>query len=1036
MMLRSPGDGSSSTLHSEPEALDSAAPASMTLARKIEIVNEAARELGFAIDRAAALETVGSALLQVTGTETVAAYVVERGGLRGQRVYHAGPDAQPLPEWLPIPGAWQSRVACSRLDEIDVECVADLRALGCRLVVAAPLHHGAIFLGVMLLLLREDTPPDDVTLNLIHLLMTQLASFLDSRDLFSVLEDYALEMAQLTHLTRISTASMELERMTADISALLSEIAQADAAVALREGDVLRLVDRTGALNTELSLSTALELKELIDRGQDSLALLTPETSQLSPAMATYFEQKHAASLAVLPLVANEVNEGFILLSAAETSAEFERRAPMLEMAASQIALQIYNARGYQRVQQALHQRLDELGLIEDIARRITTVLNTDEIAAQVLRAALTATGADAATLTLATDEGRFTTIRLEREKTGTLFHHLPGEQPRTALPIWLQRVLSARAPQLTLDLRKSEPSLDTLIRSFAAAPLDRDSEAIGALSVESTTARRFTPEHLSFLTSLAGHAGISIENARLLEEHQYQLVALRNLQALAIELTGVDTTQDAARAAIDAAIAMLGADEGALYAYDAVAGVVSLVAARSVDGPIRHKPTMSRAALHAGRSGELHTRIYARGKSTTISLPIKRAMSVGSYALSLYFGHGHPVRQRDLQNLLILSSYVAGQLDNTSLNEQVRAASARMRAILDTTPSAILMLDRSGIVVDVNRSAEQLFNLNSATTLGKHISGVFTGLVASGGMGLSQSAITEFVQRLGAEPERSAERQFERSAGGATLHLMESISPVRNEAGRVTGHLLVYRDVSEQIRSAQYREQVTHMVIHDLRGPLWSIISGIDLAQDDLRELKEVEPTQKLLEISARSAQNLMRLVESLLDISRLEQGEFPLNRAPVSPFDLVESARAALVGAVSEAPITLTVECDPTLPLIDVDQDMLRRVLINLIDNALRHTPMQGRILMRAFARRGDIIFLVADSGPGIPLDERERVFERYRQIPQNRPQRGSKGQGLGLAFCKLAVEAHGGRISVEPHGPLPGAVFSVSIPIWRGD
>jgi signal transduction histidine kinase len=140
--------------------------------------------------------------------------------------------------------------------------------------------------------------------------------------------------------------------------------------------------------------------------------------------------------------------------------------------------------------------------------------------------------------------------------------------------------------------------------------------------------------------------------------------------------------------------------------------------------------------------------------------------------------------------------------------------------------------------------------------------------------------------------------------------------------------------------------------------------------------------------------------------------------------------------MGAVSEAPITLTVDCDAALPLIDVDQDMMRRVLINLLDNALRHTPMQGQILVRAYARRGDILFLVADSGPGIPAEERERVFERYRQIPQNRPQRGSKGQGLGLAFCKLAVEAHGGQILVEPHGPLPGACFSVSIPIWRGD
>lgn len=1033
MMLRSPGDGGGSALQTQPETRPVVSHIPIDLARQISVANQAARDLGFITDRGAALEVACRALTHITGADTVAAYLVERGGLCGRRLYSVGPQGQSLPEQLTIPAAWQSHTVHSQLGVAGIENPAMPAHTAC---VAAPLHHGAIFLGVVLILPGDDIPPAPATLELIHLLMTQLAGFLDNRDTFSVLEEYALEIAQLTHLTRISTASLGLERVTADTSALLGEVAHADVIVAMREGDDLRLYGSNGAIGEEISISSIPELKELIERGQDSLSLFTPNSPQLSAGMVGYMQARDAGIVAVLPLLANEVNEGFIMLSAAQGSAEFERRTPLLEMAANQIALQIYNAHSLQRVQDALHQRLDELGLIEDIARRITTVLNTDEIAAQVLRAALTATNADAAMLTLADDEGGMTHIRLERDKGNLTFKRIPGSQPRDSLPIWLRRVLDDRTSQLSVDLRKSEPGLDTPIRSFAAAPLHRDREATGALSVESTAARRFTPEQLSFLTSLAGHAGISFENARLLEEHQYQLVALRNLQALAIELTGISTTADVARAAVDAALAMLGADEGALYAYDATSETVTLVTARSADGPVRHKATMTRAARRAAVKGEIHTSIYARGKSTTVSLPIKRALTIGDYALSLYFGPGRTVRPRDLHNLLILSSYVAGQLDNTSLNEQVRAASARMRAILDTTPSAILMLDRAGIVVELNRGAEQMLGLNSATTLGKHISGVFTGLVASGGMGLSQSAITSYVQRLSAEPERSASRQFERLSGGSMKYLTEMIEPVRNAAGDVAGHLLVYRDISEQIRSVNYREQVTHMVIHDLRGPLWSIISGIDLAQDDLRDQAGAESIRKILDISARSAQNLMRLVESLLDISRLEQGEFPLNRAPASPCDLVESARAALVGTVREAPITLTIECDPSLPLIDVDQDMMRRVLINLIDNALRHTPMQGHILVRAFARRGDIIFLVADTGPGVPIEERERIFERYRQLPQNRLQRGSKGQGLGLAFCKLAVEAHGGQIVVEAHGPLPGATFSVSIPIWRGD
>lgn len=1028
MLWRSPHEGGSALT-----AAPSASRGRPSAREQVALVAQAVQAISFAIDREAALETACRAVSELIEAKTAAAYVVERGGQRGHRLIVDGDSAHGLPEWLSIPSGWQLEVTCGPLSALPQEGSAGLRGQGFQSFVAAPLHHGAIFRGAVLALLPSEVPPDDMSLDLLRLLMTQLAGFLDSREMFSVLEDYALEMAQLAHLTRASTASMNAEQLSGDVSALLAEMTMADVSVALRVGGQLRLFDGKDAAGSPFELSAAPELQRLGDQTQESPALFSRDTPHLSRPLLHWLEQHECSSLTALPLIANHSLEGFLLLAASPAS--LERRGPVLEMAANQIALQLFNARGHQRVQEALRQRLDELALIEDFARRITTVLNVDEIAAQVLRAALTATNADMATLTLANDDEKYTTLRLEREKGGVAFRHLPGERSLSELPPWLRQILDERTPRLIPDARKAFPA-SSGPRSYAAVPLQRDNETMGALSVESKAARRFTPEQLSFLGSLAGHTGISLENARLLEEHQYQIVALRNLQALAIELTGVETTREAAQAAIDAAMDMLGADEGAMYSYNQSGGNVSLVVARSAEGPVRHRAAMSRDALAAITTGEIRTRTYANGQRTVVSLPVSRVLTVGRYALCLYFGRNRPLRQRDVHNLLILSSYVASQLDNTALNEQVLASSSRMRTILDTTDSAILMLDRAGVVLDINRSAERLLHTSADAMLGKHVSAVFMSLQTSGGVGLSQTAIADFARRLNDEPERSQQRQFERSLDGVSQYLIEILSPVQNEANHVVGHLLVYRDVTSQVRNAQYRDQVTHMVIHDLRGPLWSIISGIDLAQDDLRSIPEAEPTLRLLEISATSAQNLMRLVESLLDISRLEQGQFPLNRTPTSPLDLVEAACEALDSAVKAAPITLRVDCDSVLPLIDVDLDMMRRVLINLIDNAVRHTPMQGNILVRAFANRQDIVFLVADSGPGIPGEMRDAIFERYRQVPQNRPQRGGKGLGLGLAFCKLAVEAHGGRIAVEHSGPLQGATFSVSIPIWRGE
>lgn len=1008
-------------------------PSGASAQEQIALVLQAAQVIGIAVDHEAALEAACSAVLELAGARAIAAYLVEGSDPRGRRSYASGEGAAALPDWLAIPPRWQAELNCGPLAALDVEGMPALAEVALQSFVAMPIHHGAIFRGVVLAFLPDDAPPSSVTLDLLRLLMTHLASFLDSRELFSVLEDYAMEMAQLTHLMRISTASMDVEQLSTDVSALLGDMMLADVKVAVRSEGHLSLYSAHGALPPDIEWADVPELQRLTSHPRDLLTVFARETPDVSPRMVSWLDERPGDSLAVLPLTANRAMEGFLLVTA--PAATLEQRAPVLEMAANQIALQLFNARGHQRVQDALRQRLDELALIEDFARRITSVLNVDEIAAQVLRAALTATNADVATLTLAIDDDQFSTLRLEREGSGVAFRHLPGERSLSDLPPWLRQVLDKRAPCLIPDARKTY-SLPDGPRSCAAVLLQRDNETLGALSVESRVARRFTPEQLSFLGSLAGHTGISLENARLLEEHQYQIVALRNLQALAIELTGVETTREAAQAAIDAAMDMLGADEGAMYAYDPLGGTITHIVARSAEGPVRHRAAMSRDALDAIRQGEIRTRIYAGGRRTVVSLPINRALTAGRYALSLYFDRNRPLRQRDMHNLLILSSYVASQLDNTALNEQVRASSSRMRAILDTTESAILMLDRAGIVLDINRAAESLLHVTAASVLGRHMSAVFMGLPPGGSVGLSPSAIAEFARQLSEEPERRRQRQFERSFDGLSQFLVETVSPVFNEANRVGGHLLVYRDVTEQVRNAQYRDQVTHMVIHDLRGPLWSIISGIDLAQDDLRAMPNAEQTLRLLEISTISAQNLMRLVESLLDISRLEQGQFPLNRAPLSPLDLVEAAREALDSAVKAAPITLRVDCDAVLPLIDVDLDMMRRVLINLIDNAVRHTPMQGEILVRAFANRQEIVFLVSDSGPGIPPEMREAIFERYRQVPQNRPKRGSKGLGLGLAFCKLAVEAHGGRIAVEPGGPLPGATFSVSIPIWRGD
>jgi signal transduction histidine kinase len=236
----------------------------------------------------------------------------------------------------------------------------------------------------------------------------------------------------------------------------------------------------------------------------------------------------------------------------------------------------------------------------------------------------------------------------------------------------------------------------------------------------------------------------------------------------------------------------------------------------------------------------------------------------------------------------------------------------------------------------------------------------------------------------------------------------------------------------------ASYRDEITNMAVHDLRGPLGSIISSLTLAVEIIDDPQDMPLELTLgpsLEVSLDSANHLLGLVDSLLDIAKMETRQLPIKRAPWAINELIESGLKALSRLYQEAGLTVERDIPSDLPLVNVDEDKIRRVIINLLDNALRYSPEGGTVRVDAsLVENGRKVQVrVADSGKGIPPEERDRVFEKFRQIKDNAPERGRKGSGLGLTFCKLAIEAHGCQIWVEEQGPLSGASFVFTLPIF---
>jgi two-component system, sensor histidine kinase and response regulator len=224
-------------------------------------------------------------------------------------------------------------------------------------------------------------------------------------------------------------------------------------------------------------------------------------------------------------------------------------------------------------------------------------------------------------------------------------------------------------------------------------------------------------------------------------------------------------------------------------------------------------------------------------------------------------------------------------------------------------------------------------------------------------------------------------------------------------------------------------RDDLTHMIIHDLRTPLTSLIAGMQTL-DVVGDLNEDQ--REMMGIAVTSGETLLGMINDLLDVEKLESGAMQLEYAELSAAELVASALSQVASLSESKQLTLVRQIAADLPPLRGDENKLRRTLVNLLGNAIKFTPSGGAVTVEA--RRSNeaqsVRFSVSDTGEGIPLEAFGRIFEKFGQVESRQGGR-SMSTGLGLTFCKLAVEAHGGHIGVES-APGQGSVFCFTIPL----
>lgn len=567
--------------------------------------------------------------------------------------------------------------------------------------------------------------------------------------------------------------------------------------------------------------------------------------------------------------------------------------------------------------------------------------------------------------------------------------------------------------------------------KSAVSAPILARDRLVGVMTLVHPTPGTFSREHLALVQAIADQAGIAILNARLYAESQRQARVMTALAESAAAITASLKTDDVLQHILQQISQGLQVEVVSLALIDPQTQEVVFRAATGEKGS---SVVGVRLALGQGIAGwvakegvgiivpdvtqdpRFYSGVDEKTKFVTKAIacaPIRFHGEVIGVLEALNPRQG--VFDPDALEVLSGIGGLAGTaIRHAELFERLEAAHQRYRELFEDSIDPILITNWKGHILEANRQAES-------------ITGVDREALRSAGIGRFQfvdfSHVGEQFEALHSGETVSYETTL-KAEGGREVPIQVY---VRNVYIDGISHLQwILRDITEHKYLDNLRNDLISMIYHDLRSPLANVVSSLDVLETMVPD--ESDPAIKsLLDIAIRATQRIERLTDSLLDIRRLEAGQPIGNLQLTLPCNLAEEAIETVSSNVENKKQEVSVSVPNDLPGVWVDADMLRRVLTNLLENAVKYSPAGSKIYLGSRLDGDMVLMWVQDTGPGIPADERERIFDKFTRLHGSG---GPKGLGLGLAFCRLAVEAHGGRIWVE-ECPEIGACFKFTLP-----
>ena len=570
--------------------------------------------------------------------------------------------------------------------------------------------------------------------------------------------------------------------------------------------------------------------------------------------------------------------------------------------------------------------------------------------------------------------------------------------------------------------------------KSAVSVPILTRDKLVGILTLVHPQPGFFTSEHVDLVRAIADQAGIAVLNARLYAESQRHAEVMTSLANSAAGISvslKLDDVFMGILEQIDQALDVQGVE---LMLIDPQTNRLQRMAAKGWG-------KSQKSHLLRTVSSGISTWVVQRDEGVIIQdvskdrrfdpradqakgMVTKSLLCAPIHYRGAVIGTLEAVNPKegifDKDSLLILTGIanLAGTaIRHAQLFEQLQAAHQRYQDLFEDSIDPILITNWEGEILEANRKAVLASDYSKDDLHTMNIDQIHR---------VDQYQVGDGYSRLHTGETVSYESNL-RTASGHEVPVQIYAREIQTE--ETSGVQWILRDITEQKKLDTLRDDLTSMIYHDLRSPLANVVSSLDILDT---MLPPGDASMKsLLEISMRSTERIQRMTDSLLDMSLLEAGQPIGKRIKVSITDLIYEAVQAIVSTVNNKNQSISYKISETLPGVLVDQDMIRRVVTNLLENASKYSP-PGIDIEVGSQRQGDFVNIwVQDHGRGIPASEHERIFDKFTRL---KTENGPKGLGLGLAYCRLAVQAHGGRIWVESELGV-GSRFVFTLPVLGG-